>query len=147
MMVLQSTYSCAVSRTRTFTWIQMPNMNGGFTSIIYNYIEIRILGIFSEVPWDCAQYRGTIVCCFELTFIVWTFNSVFVPRVLGFFLNGPLNLLHVFGNECWYLMNQRWWNNGIICIVLWINQRYFSSKRIQKKYLVPKCRKLILKNL
>ena len=26
-------------------------------------------------------------------------------------------------------MNQRWWNNEISCIVLGINQRYFSSKK------------------
>jgi len=37
----------------------MPDMYGGFTSIVCNYIEIRILGIFFEVPWDCAQSRGT----------------------------------------------------------------------------------------
>ena len=30
-------------------------------------------------------------------------------------------------------MNWKWWNNEIICIVLGINHRYFSSKKIQYK--------------
>ena len=64
-----------------------------------------------------------------LAFIVRTFNSVFVPRVLNFFPDGPLNRLRVFDNKRLYLMNQRWCSNEIIYIVLGINQRYFSSKK------------------
>ena len=63
-----------------------------------------------------------------LTFIIRIFNSVVVPWVQSF-LQGPLNRLCVFENKRLYLMNQRWWNNEIMCIVLGINQRYFSSKK------------------
>jgi hypothetical protein len=61
---------------------------------------------------------------------------------MEFFCNGPLNL-YAFDNKRLYLTNRRWWNNETICIVLQIIQRYFSSKKIQQKCLVPKCRKLI----
>ena len=47
---------------------------------------------------------------------------------MEFFCGGPLNHLRVFDKHL-YLMNQRWWNNEIICIMLGINQRYFSSKK------------------
>ena len=46
-----------------------------------------------------------------------------------FFCDSPLNRLRVFENKRLYLMNQRWWNNEIICIVLGINQKYFISSK------------------
>jgi hypothetical protein len=46
MLVLQSRYSCAVSCAETLTLIQMPDMYGHFTYIMYKYIEIRMLGMF-----------------------------------------------------------------------------------------------------
>ena len=52
-----------------------------------------------------------------------------MSSVLNFFLVGPLNRLRVFENKRLYLMNQRRRNNEIICIVLGINQRYFSSEK------------------
>jgi hypothetical protein len=49
-------------------------------------------------------------------------------RGTEFLCNSPLNLLRVFETEHLYLMNQRWWNNEIICIVSVINQIFFKYK-------------------
>jgi hypothetical protein len=64
----------------------------------------------------CSNFRV------NLTVIIRTFNSVFVLLVQNFLCGGPLNHC-AFDNKCLYIMNQRKWNNAIICIVLGINQR------------------------
>jgi len=43
----------------------------------------------------------------SLTFVIWTFNSVFMLRVLNFFRDSPLNLLRMFDNKHLYIMKQR----------------------------------------
>jgi hypothetical protein len=50
------------------------------------------------------------------------------------FCDGNLYRLCVFGSKWLYCVSGSWWNNEITCIVLEINQRYFSSKNAKQMF-------------
>jgi hypothetical protein len=66
-----------------------------------------------------------------LTFSVWHLNAVFVLSVRNFLRDGPLNRCECLTINVYKSMSQRLLNNEIICTALPINERYFSSKKIQ----------------
>jgi hypothetical protein len=78
---------------------------------IESLCEFRLTKFQYRCHWTLTVFMNSTDW---LAFIGRTFNSDFVPRVLNFFLDDPLNCLRVFNIRHLYLMNQRWLNNEVI---------------------------------